>query len=198
MSVTLWLHPANLADCAKGMRIRVRRALRGHTRRPGSAADIVEAAVAVYQPGTDRHTLRVIPNADPEGTWDRARVARVVDNLLSNAIKYSPSGGDIVLEVAQEDCGGDAAARKCRINRSATCGAIWARGSGGAAVAVVLDSAAVADEGGEEPAHGGDDQRAEDGGQEAGDVEAGNEPRGQRQTERVEDEQEEADRKELA
>jgi signal transduction histidine kinase len=68
--------------------------------------DVVEAAVAVYQPGTDRHTLRVIPNADPEGTWDRARVARVVDNLLSNAIKYSPSGGDIVLEVAQEDCGG--------------------------------------------------------------------------------------------
>ena len=67
--------------------------------------DVVEAAVAVYQPGTDRHTLRVIPNADPEGTWDRARVARVVDNLLSNAIKYSPSGGEIVLEVAQEDCG---------------------------------------------------------------------------------------------
>ena len=45
MSVTLWLHPANLADCAKGMRIRVRRAVRGHTRRSGSAADIVEAGI---------------------------------------------------------------------------------------------------------------------------------------------------------
>jgi hypothetical protein len=45
VSVTLWLHPANLADCAKGMRIRVRRAVRGHTRRLGSAADIVEAGI---------------------------------------------------------------------------------------------------------------------------------------------------------
>jgi hypothetical protein len=45
VSVTLWLHPANLADCAKGVRIRVRRAVRGHTRRPGSAAEIVEAGI---------------------------------------------------------------------------------------------------------------------------------------------------------
>ena len=45
MSVTLWLHPANLADCAKGVGIRVRRAVRGHTRLPGSAAEIVEAGV---------------------------------------------------------------------------------------------------------------------------------------------------------
>lgn len=67
--------------------------------------DVVEAAVAVYQPSTDRHTLRVVATADPAGTWDRARVARVVDNLLSNAIKYSPSGGEVALEVAQEDCG---------------------------------------------------------------------------------------------
>jgi hypothetical protein len=45
VSVTLWLHPANLADCAKGMRIRLRRAVRGHTRRPGSADSIVEAGI---------------------------------------------------------------------------------------------------------------------------------------------------------
>jgi hypothetical protein len=45
VSVTLWLHPANLADCAKGMRIRVRRAVRGHTRRTGSADSIVEAGI---------------------------------------------------------------------------------------------------------------------------------------------------------
>jgi hypothetical protein len=45
MSVALWLHPANVADCAKGVGIRVRRAVRGHTRRPGSAAEIVEAGI---------------------------------------------------------------------------------------------------------------------------------------------------------
>jgi hypothetical protein len=45
VSVTLWLHPANLADCAKGIRIRVRRAVRGHTRRLGTAAEIVEAGI---------------------------------------------------------------------------------------------------------------------------------------------------------
>ena len=71
---------------------------------PVHLLDVVEAAVAVYQASSDGHTLRVVATADPQGTWDRARVARVVDNLLSNAIKYSPSGGEITLEVAQEDC----------------------------------------------------------------------------------------------
>ena len=45
MSVALWLHPANLADCTKGIGIRVRRAVRGHTRRSGTAAEIVEAGI---------------------------------------------------------------------------------------------------------------------------------------------------------
>jgi PAS domain S-box-containing protein len=36
------------------------------------------------------------------GSWDAARLERVLANLLSNAIKYSPSGGDIVVEVRAE------------------------------------------------------------------------------------------------
>ena len=45
MSVALWLHPANVADCARGVRIRFRRAVRGHTRRSGTAAEIVESGI---------------------------------------------------------------------------------------------------------------------------------------------------------
>jgi signal transduction histidine kinase len=44
-----------------------------------------------------------LPRADPVGNWDAARLARVLDNLLSNAIKYSPGGGEITVEVAEED-----------------------------------------------------------------------------------------------
>ena len=65
---------------------------------------VVEAAAALHQPSTDRHTLRVAASADPQGTWDRGRVVRVVDDLISNAIKYSLSDGEIALEVAEEDC----------------------------------------------------------------------------------------------
>jgi signal transduction histidine kinase len=67
-----------------------------------SLLDMVETAVALHQARTDAHTLRVVVGADPVGLWDPSRVARVVDNLLSNAIKYSPAGGEIVVEVAEE------------------------------------------------------------------------------------------------
>jgi PAS domain S-box-containing protein len=36
------------------------------------------------------------------GTWDPDRLERVLANLLSNAIKYSPSGGDVLVEVTRE------------------------------------------------------------------------------------------------
>ena len=35
-----------------------------------------------------------------QGSWDVARVQRVVANLIANAIKYSPSGGDVVVSVS--------------------------------------------------------------------------------------------------
>jgi signal transduction histidine kinase len=37
------------------------------------------------------------------GTWDRARLERVVENLLANALKFSPEGGRITLSLARED-----------------------------------------------------------------------------------------------
>jgi signal transduction histidine kinase len=63
---------------------------------------VVEAVVAIHQPTTERHTLRVAASADPRGTWDSARVERVVDDLIVNAIKHSLSGGEIALDVAEE------------------------------------------------------------------------------------------------
>ena len=63
---------------------------------------LVETAVAAHQAATDHHVIRLVATADPVGTWDAARLARVVDNLLSNAIKYSPRGGQITVELAEE------------------------------------------------------------------------------------------------
>jgi signal transduction histidine kinase len=72
-------------------------------REPTRLLPAVEAAVAAHEPNAPRHTLRMIALADPVGTWDEARLARVVDNLLSSAIKYSPSGGEITLEIAEDE-----------------------------------------------------------------------------------------------
>jgi signal transduction histidine kinase len=71
---------------------------------PTSLSGLVRSAVSLHQAHTDCHTIRVVASADPVGTWDASRLARVVDNLLSNAIKYSPAGGEIVVEVAEECC----------------------------------------------------------------------------------------------
>jgi signal transduction histidine kinase len=71
--------------------------------RPTALLPLVETAVVGYQRRTDSHALQVVPLADPVGNWDAARLARVLDNLLSNAIKYSPHGGEITVEVAEED-----------------------------------------------------------------------------------------------
>lgn len=45
MSMTLWLHPANLADCARGVGIRVQRATRGYHRYAGQVGEIIEQGI---------------------------------------------------------------------------------------------------------------------------------------------------------
>jgi signal transduction histidine kinase len=37
------------------------------------------------------------------GDWDEARIERIVANLISNAVKYSPKGGDVTIEVTEEE-----------------------------------------------------------------------------------------------
>ena len=46
MSIRLWLHPAAVAEYVEGAAIRVRRGVRGHTRRSGSAAGIIRSCIA--------------------------------------------------------------------------------------------------------------------------------------------------------
>lgn len=79
---------------------------RGLRRRPTRLLDLAQTAAAAHQLGTTRHLVRVTATADPVGEWDADRLARVLDNLLSNAIKYSPEGGEIVLELGQDDSPG--------------------------------------------------------------------------------------------
>ena len=51
----------------------------------------------------ERHPLRFEATDGPVvGSWDGARLERVVANLLGNAIKYSPAGGEIVVRVRRE------------------------------------------------------------------------------------------------
>jgi signal transduction histidine kinase len=65
---------------------------------------LVQQAAADQQRMTERHRLRV-ESALPTlvGTWDAARLRRVLDNLLANAVKYSPAGGEVTVSLETAD-----------------------------------------------------------------------------------------------
>jgi signal transduction histidine kinase len=70
---------------------------------------LAREAAADAQRMTDRHTVRFdSPEQTLTGTWDAARLERVLANLLSNAVKYSPEGGEVTITAA---CEGAAPAR---------------------------------------------------------------------------------------
>ena len=72
-------------------------------RRPTDLVALTRQVVKQYQQTTDHHTLTVetsLPRLS--GYWDTFRLERVLDNLLSNAIKYSPDGGTITVDIAQD------------------------------------------------------------------------------------------------
>jgi signal transduction histidine kinase len=64
-------------------------------------ASLVESVAEAAQVGTARHTL-VVSSAPSVPTWvDPLRIEQVVTNLIDNAIKYSPTGGQIDIEVVE-------------------------------------------------------------------------------------------------
>jgi len=71
--------------------------------RPTDLVSLARQVALDHEHTSDRHAIRV-ETSTPYlvGNWDLARLERVLDNLLSNAIKYSPSGGEIVIELAKE------------------------------------------------------------------------------------------------
>lgn len=72
-------------------------------RQPTDLVALARRAVADRQAETGQHRL-VLASETPElwSTWDKRRLARMLDNLLSNAVKYSPQGGEIEVAVGRE------------------------------------------------------------------------------------------------
>ena len=66
-------------------------------------AELTRRVVAAQQAATEGHHFDVL-ETEPEliGTWDVARLERVLGNLLSNAVKYSPDGGDIAVRLGRD------------------------------------------------------------------------------------------------
>ena len=71
---------------------------------PTDLVAIVEERVREHQ-GAAADTHRFTTKFEREsivGTWDPARIGRVLDNLLGNAVKFSPGGGAIEVRVAED------------------------------------------------------------------------------------------------
>jgi PAS domain S-box-containing protein len=70
--------------------------------RPTDLVALARDSARAVQYTSDSHQVRfetVLPEL--VGNWDRDRLERVLANLLSNAIKYSPTGGDVLVQVTR-------------------------------------------------------------------------------------------------
>jgi signal transduction histidine kinase len=78
-------------------------------REPADLVALARRMVEERAATAPRHRI-VCESAAPAliGFWDPARLERILANLLANAIKYSPSGGDVRINVGQEDAGATA------------------------------------------------------------------------------------------
>ncbi len=72
--------------------------------RPLQFVSLVRQVSSEQQETTKRHHIVVLaPTEDMTVRGDLIRLDRVLTNLLNNAIKYSPNGGQITIELAQEE-----------------------------------------------------------------------------------------------
>ncbi len=73
---------------------------------PADLVKIVRRLSTEYQKISPRHSISLDTETSRVlGDWDEARIERIVSNLISNAVKYSPKGGEITLEVRQDETG---------------------------------------------------------------------------------------------
>jgi PAS domain S-box-containing protein len=64
---------------------------------------LVSATVEDHRPISERHELAFeSPPSELWGSWDPARLERVVSNLLMNAIKYSPDGRRVTVRLRRD------------------------------------------------------------------------------------------------
>jgi signal transduction histidine kinase len=72
-------------------------------RRPADLVALARRTVAGHTAASERHRVRLEAAAAAlPGSWDEARLERVLQNLLNNALKYSPDGGEVVVRVWRE------------------------------------------------------------------------------------------------
>ena len=72
--------------------------------RPTDLIALVQETIETTRPMIIGHRIQITALDDQVvGTWDAARLRRVIDNLLTNAIKFSPHGGTIDVMVRRED-----------------------------------------------------------------------------------------------
>ena len=72
------------------------------TRLPGDITEIVVRSICAVKPLADRSEVRLRverPQPLPAVELDADRIEQVITNLLSNAVKFSPTRGEVVVEI---------------------------------------------------------------------------------------------------
>lgn len=76
-------------------------------RHPVDLVELCRRVTRLLQPLSDRHQIRLTLDAPAlVGSWDGARLERVLTNLVTNALKFSPDGGAVDLGLRAEEGGG--------------------------------------------------------------------------------------------
>jgi PAS domain S-box-containing protein len=71
---------------------------------PVDLVDLADRCVTSYQVTSQIHDLALSSSRQSVvGTWDEARLERVLSNLLANAIKFSPSGGTVEVQITVDE-----------------------------------------------------------------------------------------------
>ncbi|HTK08237.1 MAG TPA: GAF domain-containing sensor histidine kinase [Ktedonobacteraceae bacterium] len=73
-------------------------------REEGDLIEVARRLVNEHQQNTSKHQLMLQTDLHSlSADYDAPRIERVLANLLSNAIKYSPGGGEIIVNISQQE-----------------------------------------------------------------------------------------------